>query len=190
MRKIFFSLFTALVCSAGVAHAQLEKGNVIIGGHLANMGFGLGEKSSFSLGISPQVGYFVEDNIVLGGKVGLGYQTLESEGNIFDYGINAFGRYYLEPGEKGVKTLLNHGRFFGEMGVGIAGTNGASLGFNFNIGPGYAYFITPNVALEGLLKYNGTFGAGSSNGLGFNLGFQIHLPSGKLKQMKENPSSL
>ena len=52
------------------------------------------------------------------------------------------------------------------------------------------YFITPNVALEALLKYNGTFGAGSSNGLGFNLGFQIHLPSGKLKQMKENPSSL
>ena len=190
MRKIFFMLFVILLGSAVTAKAQLEEGNVIIGGHLANMGFGLGEKSSFALGISPKVGYFIEDNIAVGGKVSLGYQTVEREGNIFDYAINAFGRYYLQPGEKGVQTPLNHGRFFAEVGAGIAGTNGASLGFNLNFGPGYAYFITPNVSLEALLKYNGTFGARSSNGLGFNLGFQIHLPSGKLRQMKENPSSL
>lgn len=190
MKKIF--ILTLLVAAIGIgkADAQLEQGNVLVGGQLANLGFGLGDQSKFTMAITPTIGYFIRDNVAVGGKVGLGYQTIKGQGDQFDYAVNAFGRYYLSSGEAGVNTLLNHGRFFGELGLGIAGTNGAAVGFNFNIGPGYAYFITPNVALETSLMYNHIGGTGTSDGLGLNLGFQIHLPSGRLKQMRDNPSSL
>src|SRR5256885_951243 len=54
-------------------------------------------------------------------------------------------------------------------------TNGLGLG----IGPGYAYFITRNIAFETLLKFNENVGFGnttSTSNLNLGLGFQIYLP--------------
>lgn len=195
MKKILFLSALIFACSIGVSKAQLEEGNVLIGAQLANIDFGFGSGNSFSINLSPQVGYFIEDNIAVGGLFNLGYQTARVSGsskgnNIFNYAINGFGRYYFNPGEKGINNLLNHGRFFAEANAGIAGSTGNAIGLNIGFGPGYAYFITPNVALETLVKYNGNFGDGAKSGLGLNLGFKIHLPSGKLKQMRDNPGSL
>ena len=65
-------------------------------------------------------------------------------------------------------------------------TNGLGLGF----GPGFAYFITPNVGLETLLKYNLIVGFGSSatsSILNLNVGFQIYLGSGRAREVIQNP---
>ena len=86
-------------------------------------------------------------------------------------------------------------RWFAEANVGIFGsntkvsgspsvnTNGLGIGF----GPGLAYFLNENIALEVLAKYNLTVGFGNAttnNGLNIGIGFQIHLPKAKLKAMK------
>jgi hypothetical protein len=78
---------------------------------------------------------------------------------------------------------LNHGRLFFEGNAGIQGISQSdgsnTTGLGLGIGPGYAYFITPNIGLETLLKYNGVVGFGSepySSNLNLGIGFQIYLP--------------
>ena len=78
---------------------------------------------------------------------------------------------------------------FFEGNVGVQGksvSNGSNTtGLGVGVGPGFAYFITPNVGLEGLLKYNGIVGFGSeayTSNLGLNIGFQIYLPTAKLRE--------
>lgn len=59
-------------------------------------------------------------------------------------------------------------------GGATTNTNGLGVG----IGPGFAYFLNQNIALEVLAKYNLTVGFGNSttiNSLNLGLGFQIHL---------------
>ncbi|HLL44111.1 MAG TPA: hypothetical protein VK369_13275, partial [Segetibacter sp.] len=82
--------------------------------------------------------------------------------------------------------VLRHTRLFFEGNVGIegenasaSGTNTSTNGLGLGIGPGLAYFITPNIGLEGLLKYRGIVGFGNkatSSDLNLSFGFQIYLP--------------
>jgi hypothetical protein len=65
-----------------------------------------------------------------------------------------------------------------EGNVGVGGTSiskggSSSNGLNFGFGPGYSYFITPNIGLEGLVKYDANAGFGSggyTNKITFGLG--------------------
>uniref|UniRef100_A0AC34F0E2 Autotransporter domain-containing protein n=1 Tax=Panagrolaimus sp. ES5 TaxID=591445 RepID=A0AC34F0E2_9BILA len=98
-------------------------------------------------------------------------------------------RYYLSNTQ--VNSSLKHGRFLLEGNAGIGGTNitkggNSTIGISLGFGSGYAYFITPNIAIEGLVKYNGDFGfgnIGTTSNIGFNVGFQIYLPTTKLKDI-------
>lgn len=187
MKKIVYSLSAAaLLLTTNTAQAQLQQGNILVGGQLANIRLGLGSTNLFSLDVTPKLGYFIRNNVAIGAEVPLGFTSTKNKatGNtetVFNYGVGVFGRYYFAPKEMDIDNLLNHGRFFLEANTGIAGTNGLGVGYNIGFGPGYAYFLTPNVALEGLVKFQGTYGTGNNSGLVFNLGFQIHLPTGKLK---------
>ena len=89
-------------------------------------------------------------------------------------------RYYLYKDDL---NLLKHGRWFGEANAGIernqskggGSTNGLGIGF----GPGYAYFITPNIGFDTLLKWNPLIGFGDDgfqSNLTLNFGFQVYLP--------------
>jgi len=177
MKKAIFFLFGGLF-TLGIqttSQAQLQKGNLMVGANLMDLNVSFGDKSQFSMDIVPKLGYFIQDNIAIGGQVGLHYETTKDAGNSFRYEVGAFGRYYFSPAE--VSPLLKHGRFFGEANLGIGGDNSAAVGLSFGVGPGYSYFITPNVGLEALLKLQGIAGTGSSVGIGFGLGFQIYLPT-------------
>lgn len=182
MKKFLLSTVMILTFSIGAATAQLQKGSTLVGGGIGNLDVGFGSGSQFSINLTPRVGYFIQDNVAVGGKVDLGYTGQKGGNDTYSYGINAFGRYYF--GEKEFDTLLKQGRWFLEAGAGIAGLKGADIGFNVNFGPGYSYFLSENVAVEGLLLYNGTFGSGSSNGLSLNVGFQIYFPSSLYKSLK------
>jgi hypothetical protein len=85
---------------------------------------------------------------------------------------------------------LNHGRWFfeGNLGVGGQSTKGgtSTTGLDFGVGPGYSYFITPNIGLEGLVKYTGVTGFGNeglTSNITFNVGFSIYIPTSKAKQV-------
>lgn len=191
MRKVgYLTLVLTAMLFSTTTYAQTEKGNMLVGANLANIGgiFQSGA-STFNLNLTPKAGWFIKDDIAIGGLVDLGLSTGDGFTD-FSYGVGAFGRYYIK--DKSVE-LSRRSRWFLEATAGFNGvnqkrgdisanTNGLGLGF----GPGLAYFITPNVGLEALLKYDLTVGFGSSttsHGVGVNLGFQIYLPSAKAKQI-------
>ncbi|MDO4703976.1 hypothetical protein [Tannerella sp.] len=182
MKKILFSTLFILACSLGAATAQLQKGSVLVGGSIGNVGFGLGSGSHFNINLTPRAGYFIQDNLAIGAKVDAGFTGQRGGNTTYNYGVNGFGRYYFGPKE--FDTLLKQGRWFAEAGAGLSGVEGANVGFNINFGPGYAYFLNEYVAVEALALYNGQFGEGSVHGLSLNVGFQIYLPLSKMKKLK------
>jgi len=191
MKKLIFAGILAATGLTATANAQIQKGNWLVGSSLLSSNFGLNTGGGYSVAIQPKGAYFIEDNVAVGGYVNLGISKVTNGSPTrFDYAVGGLGRYYLSPGEKGVDNLLNHGRWFFEGNVGIGGSsveNGNSTtGLDFGVGPGYSYFITPNIGLEGLVKYQGQAGFGSeglNSNITFNVGFSIYLPTSKAKDV-------
>jgi len=192
MKKITLLLTIALLFFVSTTKAQLQRGNLLVGGDIANFNLGLNSGGGSTILINPKLAFFFRDNVAIGPFVQMGFDAAKGQEPTTNYGIGAFGRYYVSDT---TINLLKHGRFFVEAQAGIQGknnaeqditTNGLGLGF----GPGYAYFITENIGLETLLKYNLIVGFGSSatnSNLNLSLGFQIYLGSGRAKEVIQNP---
>jgi hypothetical protein len=185
MKKLLFSI-AVLLASTVAANAQISEGHVMVGGNIANasIGFDDGQESAFKL--TPKAAWFINDGIALGGYASFGVSHIKgNEGSLYTYGIGALGRYYVTDDNINV---LKKTKFFGEATVGFEGnddtvTDSNTNGLGFSAGPGIAYFLTPNIGLEALLKYNGIVGFGSetyTNNFTLEVGFQIYLPSKKL----------
>ncbi len=187
MKKLLLSGILVAAGLTSTMNAQIQEGNWMVGSSLVTSNFGLNTGAGYDFAIQPKAAYFIKDNVAVGGYVNLGFMKPgKGEATQFNYAVGALGRYYISPGEKGVDNLLNHGRWFFEGNVGVGGTsveNGISTtGLDFGVGPGYSYFITPNIGVEGLLKYNGVTGFGNeglTSKLSFNVGFSIYLPTSK-----------
>jgi outer membrane protein with beta-barrel domain len=193
MKRFLTSLATLLVAFSFSANAQIQQGNILIGADLTNINLSLDRGGNFSFRINPKVAWFVRDNVAVGGYLLAGLSTAKNAGTNVQYGVGVLGRYYLS-GEKA--DLIRHTRLFFEGNVGIEGDNPAvgdnTNGLGLGIGPGIAYFITPNIGLEGLLKYNGIVGFGTaptSNELNFSLGFQIYLSSSRARSIRDEIKS-
>ncbi len=200
MKKILFLTSFFIFGFIGVSNAQIEQGNIMLGADMGSglatttsnglfsMNFGLNEGAGFDIGLSPKAGYFINDNLVVGAIVNLGFSKSPENSGVSTkttvYGVQAFSRFYFRPGETELlEDVVSFGRFFMETNAGIAGVNVAdgptTNGFAFGFGPGYTYFLNENIALEAGVKYNGLVGAGNTdyqNSLGVNLGIQIFLP--------------
>lgn len=189
MRKLIFA--TAFVATGlfAITKAQLEKGNWMVGGNIIASGFGLNTGGGYNFILEPKAGYFINNNFVFGGQVTFGFLGTKGGPTTYKYSIGPMLRYYLSNTQ--VNSSLKHGRFLLEGNAGIGGTNitkggNSTIGISLGFGSGYAYFITPNIAIEGLVKYNGDFGfgnIGTTSNIGFNVGFQIYLPTTKLKDI-------
>jgi hypothetical protein len=177
-----FTLFTLIVMVATSlsVKAQLQRGNVLVGTDLADISIGLNSPNVFNFDISPKAAWFIQDNLALGGFLNFGITSSKGSSTVTSYGIGPLGRYYTGSDV----SVLSHGRFFFEGNVGFAGVDvsnggGNTNGLNLGFGPGFAYFITPTIGLETLLKYNGVVGFGSQayqSNLNLSFGFQIYLP--------------
>lgn len=191
MKKLILSGILAVAGLATTANAQIQRGNWMVGSSLLTSNFGLNTGGGYSIAIQPKAAYFIEDNVAVGGYVNLGVSKVTNGSPTrFDYAVGGLGRYYLSPGEKGVDNLLNHGRWFFEGNLGVGGAsveNGISTsGLDFGVGPGYSYFITPNIGVEGLVKYQGQAGFGSeglNSNITFNVGFSIFIPTSKGREV-------
>lgn len=190
MKKLFITLSAAAMLTFS-AKAQISKGDVMVGANLSNINFALDKPNAFSLTINPKAAWFVQDGLALGGDVLFGIETAgKGLGTTINYGVGALGRYY---GAAGADQLAKHTRFFGEATIGISGRNlsggGSTNGLGFSFGPGFTYFVTKNIGLETLLKYNGVLGFGSSayaHNLNLGVGFQIFLPGEKTARKVKN----
>ncbi len=178
MKKVLIA--AALAFTGFAAQAQIQRGNVLMGGNIANLSLGLDNSKVFSFDITPKAAWFIEDNLALGGYVDLGITTAKGSPTTTRYGAGALGRYYTGNDVE----VLRHGRFFGEVNAGFGGINvsngvGNTNGISLGLGPGFAYFVTPNIGLETLLKYNGLAGFGNAayqSTLTLSLGLQVYLP--------------
>jgi hypothetical protein len=191
MKKKFSLITIAIILIASTVNAQIQRGNILVGGDIANFDLVLRKGSPFVMRIDPKLAYFIQDNLAVGGYVNLGLTSITGT-TFFDYGVGLLGRYYFP--DKTNMNPLRHSRLFAEANVGITGQNASGGGNNTNglgigFGPGYAYFITQNIGLEVLLKYNGLVGFGNAttqSDLNLNVGFQIYLPTRKLKSKIES----
>ena len=183
MKKITIMLAIIMTAGAYVGKAQIQRGNVLVGSDLANFKIGLNTGSYTNFNIIPKAAWFIKDNTALGAYVKLGITTAKGQGTGVNYGVGALARQYLSDN---ALTVLKHTRFFVEGTLGIEGENASASatgvstnGLGISVGPGLAYFITPNIGLEGLFKFNGILGFGNqttASNLNFDLGFQIYLP--------------
>lgn len=200
MKKLILILLLlpALLVFNNNAEAQTEQGSTLFGAQLTNISLNFLEgNTSFDLGISPKVGFFVADNVVIGGEVNLGLST-RTDFTQIDYLVGPFGRYYFNNEEIDV-TVSQRSLFFAEANAGIQGSNvksggntSNSNGLGLGAGVGLAYFVSPTVGLETSLKYNFGIGFGNAtfqNRLGLNLGFNIYLPSKSLRDQVETETN-
>jgi len=187
MKKLIGILVIACTFFANKTIAQIQRGNVLVGGDIAKFNLDLGGGGAFQTTIDPKLAFFLKDNLALGAYIDFGLATAKGAGTTTNYGVGALGRYYINDPKTNV---LKHGRLFFEGNVGIEGisvSSGANTtGLGIGIGPGYAYFITPNIGLETLLKYNGIVGFGSqayTSSLNLGVGFQIYLSNRKAQTL-------
>ncbi len=193
MKKTLLIVAFLMVASIFNAKAQIQRGNVMVGGNISNFNLGLNEGSRFTMQINPKAAWFIRDNTAVGAYVDLLVTTAKGEGTDFNYGFGALGRQYVNGN---ALTALRHTRFFIEANVGIEGqnasassTNESTNGLGLGIGPGLSYFITPNIGLEGLVKYNGIVGFGTrptTSDLNLSVGFQIFLPGRAVRAAATN----
>lgn len=189
-QALTLALMTVLFFST-TAFAQTQKGNILIGSDITDIGLNFQKSSTqFNFNLNPKAAWFISDGLAVGGYVNFGLATSKGAGSDVSYGIGALARYY--PTDKNVQKLefSKRARFFVEGNAGFGGTNPASgastNGVELGVGPGISYFITPNVALETLLKYNIIVGGGNSTTaqqLNLGVGFQIFLPGAKAKEI-------
>lgn len=188
MKKLI--VLAVILLGVNVAKAQISEGNVLVGASVANLNLNFNNHTSFDF--TPKAAWFIKDGLAVGayGQFGLNHINGQ-EGNVYTYGVGPLARCFV--GADKVPAFRNT-KFFVEANVGFQGISNRvnksnTTGMGFGFGPGISYFITPSVGIEGLLKYDGIVGFGSSaysNSLSFAIGFQIYLPSKKLiKEIKE-----
>ena len=190
MKKKLIYTCTGLVFLFAVTNvnAQIQKGNILAGSDIAGFNLGLDKGGNFNMIINPKAAWFVKDYTAIGTYLTFGFSTATGAGSDVSYGIGALGRYYLTHSDPA--NMVQRSTFFLEGNVGIEGDN-PSVGDNTNglgigVGPGWTHFFTSSLALEALFKYNGIIGFGSSptsNNLNLSIGFQIYLPSAKIRSM-------
>jgi outer membrane protein W len=194
MKKIILSAAALLVF--GFANAQdkaesnggkgFSNGDVFVTGSVGYSSETTGDVKSNSFTVSPAVGFFVTENIAIGGMIGYesstGDQDISGEGDFFEvktntFSIGAFGRYYATP--------ASDFSFFGELGLAYATSKSEASdldieskanGFGVAVSPGVSYFISSNFALEatiGALSYSSMKpdfdGAEATNNFDLNL---------------------
>ena len=198
--KAFFLLTVFMIGGLASSNAQnFERGDLMLGSDLGSglvstgsdglfgINVGLNDGAGFNVGLSPKLGYFLNDSFLIGAAVNLGFTKSPASDDedaieTTSYGLQGLTRYYITPADLEADALPSRSRFFLENNLGVAGVivndGPTTIGFAFGFGPGLAYFVTENVALEASVKYNGLLSDDTvdyQNSLGLNIGIQVFL---------------
>lgn len=168
MKKLLLGML--LLVSAALS-AQTMSGNWLVGGDAGFNSYKAdgATESVTQYNISPQIGYFIMDNLAVGAL--LSYSSDYAKTSRLGIGP-AVRFYFADLGESAkllgqVDFLINS--VTPDGGDAVSGT---TLG----VKAGLAWFLNHHVALEGLVGYRSDSGdLGKGSGFGVNFGFQIHL---------------
>ena len=180
MKKVLLSAVALL--AFGFANAQEEKsanggfskGDVFVSGAVTLNSSKTGDFKANSFEIAPKVGYFVTENIAIGGKLGFAsYKAEDAFGDTDDLSavtVGAFGRYYMTP--------ASQFSLFGQLGFDYSSIDDKlddvqENEIGLNLGLGLSYFVSNNWSIEATwagLGYtsndNGGNGAEKTNSFG------------------------
>lgn len=192
MKKIITTFSAFIICV--IAMAQTQQGSVLAGADLASLGLNFQEgNTQFSFSLTPKAAWFVRNNKAIGPQIILGLNT-QKGATAINYGVGIFGRNYFGAASTNLSKTT---KWFLEANLGFAGTNlsgddvekTSTNGLGIGAGPGLAYFLNQNIALEALAKYNLTVGFGSStttNNISLGLGFNIYFSNRQARQIKND----
>jgi hypothetical protein len=155
--------------------APTQKGNWTLGGS----GFSNFSPNSNRIFLQPKFGYFLANNLLVGGGVGFNFSWGESEFQTAidqrDIFANAFARYYFLPTR--FKLFAETGFDYGKSWEQYA--NAVDGGFRaLNFSAGGTYFISHHVGIEASVNYQRAFQQRSfpaNNPLDFRIGLQIYM---------------
>lgn len=155
-------LFAFLLFFFSLTSAQTSKGLWMVGG---NLGFSQYEDRSL-FNITPSGGYFFSDHF--GAGTALHLSGIFSEyGNGFSTLFTPFARYYFGSGKTqpflAVLAGINYQRY--------SRSDASYWEFIWYGAAGVSHFLNENVAIEGMIIYNGN--------IDVNFGFRIFLEPGK-----------
>ena len=137
--------------------AQTEKGKWLIGATTNNLSLAASKGTmGLSLQVSPNVGYFVANNLAVGVRLGFSYSNSrtngQSESRSTGIAATVFGRYYIPISSK-IKIPI-------DIEAGYAYGTGYSGRYNFvsksiigGISTGIAWFPSKNLSIDLLAGY-------------------------------------
>lgn len=184
MNKLIVALFLML-CVVAVSFGQEEesksyisKGQWMAGGKLS---LSTGEDfDNYSFSVSPIGGYFLTKKIAVGLQAEYSHLQLteiggESTGSMNRFGIAPFTRYYFGVNRFAPFAELGYGGRWSKTDSEFNGIQSSSKSNSTHYwgGVGLNYFISKNVALEGIVKYSKTIDSYYDGSVGFNLGLQF-----------------
>jgi outer membrane protein len=173
MKKVLLSAVALL--AFGFANAQEEKanegfakGDIFVTGAFLLNSEKTGDAKSSSFEIAPQVGYFLTENIAIGGK--LGYKTEKAENaagvettDKAGFAVGGFGRYYFTPASQ-FSLFANLGLEYSSLENKLA-TDDTESELGLGLGAGLNYFVSPNFSIEAgvaVLSYTSNDNGGGS----------------------------
>jgi len=168
-------IVSVLVCSLFLikTYSQTESGTLLLGGG-ASTALNFGGGTTFNIGISPDIGYFVEDNIAIGARVPLSLAAGEDY-RMISYGITPFVRYYFDQMDDMLIFITANIGIDG-MSTKIGGVSDSNTGFIGGAGIGVAHMLTKNIGIEGIFGYSFMKykDVDLRSRLGIDAGFQIY----------------
>jgi outer membrane protein len=174
------SIVALVVAFACAAQSQTEQGRWLIGGNAGFNNRSVDGNGITTFTLSPNVGYFVIDNLAVGGQLLL-EETQSAKGGFNDktsFGFTPFVRYYFAD--------AGPARFFGQGRIGFGTEKFANIDaesyFTFGLGAGVDFFLNDNVALEAFLGYDNQkfqYLDDPYNNFGLNIGVQAFIGGGE-----------
>lgn len=176
MRKLLLVLLTIVTLNA---YAQTDKGTIMAGGQIS---FST-TKNASNFKLNPNFGYFVGDNLALGGNLNFDFAK-QGTVSANEFGIGPFVRYYF--GKSDAKPFVVFNGDYLTQTIKTSTDKISTSGYGFLLGLGFAAFLNRNVAVEGIAGYNykdytNVEGAG---GFSLSLGFQLYFGRDVVKDLK------
>ncbi len=186
MRIVRLISMIALLCGrvfAGDVSAQTEKGDWLVGG-LLDLNTA---KNSTTFNFSPNAGYFLANNLAIGGNLVFAYDKL-GDLKVTTFGIGPFVRYYFTDDK--VRPFFAGDMAFEKRKIEQAAGSNTEDAFSWFLGGGAAFFINENVAVDGLLGYahSKVSDEDGSGGLRLRVGFQVYINRSQVQSVRSSLS--
>lgn len=188
-QKLFLLFFGVLLFASATTYGQLTKGSYMGGINLSSSWGSITtnpfEKSKFILGVSPDAGYFFADKMVIG--VSTPIQIIRPSGlNTGVFGFSPFFRLYFGD-YKYVKFFMVAKAGYNDLSKLLMGTQLPTQNGTAYFGGGASFFFSKQIAIEGLLKYEGTYSENSSpaSAVGGEIGIQYYFSLGSTTKTKK-----